>query len=177
MLCGLAVGVWSLGCAENKYDIQVGSAYGPGVKFDGIGTTYALEPMDEQAAEDGRLVSPEVEAYLRETVERGLAEKGFVRTDTNNADFWLDYYVAELEGTDRNETVYGVTYEEGSLVMDVIDPDTHEIIWQGAAYARIHPSDPPNVREQRMDIAVRRLLEKFPTKTGQPAPAQGKTGD
>ena len=176
VVCGLTVSLWSLGCAENKYNIEVSSAYGPGVKLGGIGTTYALKALDEDTAKKRRTVNPDFDKYLRETIERGLAENGFVRTEKGDVDFWLDYYVARFKGTDRRASAHGVTYDQGSLVMEVVDPDTRKLIWEGAAYARIQPSDPPDVREERINIAVRRLLEQFPKKDGPPATPQGKTG-
>ncbi|UCG32545.1 MAG: DUF4136 domain-containing protein [Phycisphaerales bacterium] len=176
MASGLAVGLLSCGCAENKYNIEVSSAYGPGVKFGGIGTTYDLKPLDEETAKKRRTVNPEFDTYLRETIERGLAENGFVKSDKGGVDFWLDYYVARLKGTDRRASAHGVTYDEGSLLMEVIDPDTRELIWQGAAYARLQASDPPDVREERINIAVRRLMEQFPTKDGRSPQPQGTTG-
>lgn len=176
MTCGLAVGLLSFGCAENKYNIEVSSAYGPGVKFGGIGTTYDFKPLDEETAKKRRVMNPDFEQYLRETVERGLADSGFVRSDRGGVDFWLDYYVARLRGTDRRASAHGVAYDKGSLVMEVIDPDTRELIWQGAAFARIQASDPPDVREERINMAVGRLMEEFPTKDGRPAQPKGPSG-
>lgn len=53
-------------------------------------------------------------------------------------------------------------YDEGSLILDFVTPQTRELIWRGAAKAAIDEADSPNTKRERINEAVRRMLEQFP---------------
>jgi len=55
-------------------------------------------------------------------------------------------------------------YEEGSLVLDVIDPAQSELVWRGTASKAIDRSWTPEERETEVREAVRALLAEFPPK-------------
>ena len=55
-------------------------------------------------------------------------------------------------------------YEEGSLVLDVIDPGQSQLVWRGTASKAIDPSWTPAEREVEVREAVRALLAEFPPK-------------
>ncbi len=55
-------------------------------------------------------------------------------------------------------------YEEGSLVLDVIDPDKSELVWRGTASKAVDPSWTPEEREVEVREAVQALLAEFPPK-------------
>jgi hypothetical protein len=58
----------------------------------------------------------------------------------------------------------GINYEryrEGTLVLDIIKPDSNQVIWRGKAVSVIGD---PSGRKQAIEAAVGRLLKKFPPK-------------
>jgi hypothetical protein len=53
-------------------------------------------------------------------------------------------------------------YEEGTLMLDVIDNASNELVWRGAAQARIDPNRSPQERTELINRAVREILDRFP---------------
>lgn len=155
------------GCNPEGH-ITVVSEYGKDIKFDGLGSNYAwiAEPAP-------RVGSPELHDLIRTTAEKNLAEKGFVLTSEGQADFLVAHRVYRREKTDASVNPHGEIYEEGSLILDVLDPAVPQSpntprtrIWRGIARARIMDSDPPDLREKRMETAMKALMREFPKKTG-----------
>lgn len=158
-LCALAGAAALAGCNAGG-PISIASTYGPGIKFSGLGATYAWAP---DAAEQ-RVGSAGFHELVRGSVEKHLAAKGFALNSTGTAGFWMDYRVERREKTYAGAVAFGETIEEGSLVLEVLDPATRQFLWRGIARARIMDSDPPEVRRQRLEAAMRGLMEKFPKK-------------
>jgi hypothetical protein len=51
-------------------------------------------------------------------------------------------------------------YTEGSVVVDVVDPKTKELLWRGQGVARV--SDNPNTYANELEKTVTAILKKFP---------------
>lgn len=150
---------WVAGCTG---PIRVRSVYGPGIRLDGLGSRY-----DWVADSGSRPSNPQFDQLIRGTFDEQLAAKGFTRTEDPLRDFDLDYRVGRVV---KGDLLYERTYEEGSLIVDVLDPQDGRIIWRGIAEAMVRDSDPPEVREKRIKEAARRLLEQFPSRLGPSAP-------
>jgi hypothetical protein len=54
------------------------------------------------------------------------------------------------------------TTEEGTLIVDIIDPVKKEIIWRGWARSQLHLKAD---REQRIHEVVSRILAGFPSRS------------
>ena len=148
------------GCA-NPNEIQVQSAYGPGVKLGGIGDSYAWSGRPPA----GRITekSPDGSAtdFVRNRVNKTLAPRGFSMTEPAKADFLLKSILTRGISTDRT-SAHGSTYRSGTLVLEVLDPKTRKLIWRAIAYARLNDADPPDLRRERIRIAIARLMQTFP---------------
>jgi hypothetical protein len=57
---------------------------------------------------------------------------------------------------------HGEVFEEGSLVLDVLDPQSGKLIWRSVARARLDMATSPEVKEQRLTLAVQHLMKDFP---------------
>jgi len=53
-------------------------------------------------------------------------------------------------------------YDEGTVVLDIIDPKTRNLVWRGSAQSRVDDGDTPEERDARVNEAYRRILERFP---------------
>ena len=53
-------------------------------------------------------------------------------------------------------------YEEGSLILDFVDPQTKELIWRGSAKAEVDDVRTPEKREALINEAVQKILKNFP---------------
>lgn len=55
-----------------------------------------------------------------------------------------------------------VHYEEGTIIVDMVNPKTNTLLWRGSASEVIRPHITPEERDERVYEAVEKLLEKFP---------------
>jgi Domain of unknown function (DUF4136) len=51
-------------------------------------------------------------------------------------------------------------YKEGTLVVDMYDNSSHQLLWRGTAADTV--SDKPEKNEKKLDKAVEKMFEKFP---------------
>lgn len=153
--------VASVSCTET-IDIQTDASYGPGIKLSGLGDRYAWAPTSRQSGDGDRVDNPQVRAFLRSTIDESLSKRGFSCITEGRPDFWLLYRVTRVLQDDWDATPFGTPYPAGTLVVDVVDPATRQLVWRGTATARIDPSNPPEIREERIRAAVSMLMSKFP---------------
>lgn len=146
--------------------LDVSSAYGSGMKLDGLGPTYAWAPASLGAGEQFRPQSPEVDAMLKRIIEEQLAKKGFSQSPSGTPDFLLRDGVFRETKTDSSVSPFGVPYEKGSLFVDALNPTDGKLIWRGVAQARLDESAAPLDRERLVTTAVGELFKKFPARTG-----------
>ena len=53
------------------------------------------------------------------------------------------------------------SFEQGTLVLDIIDAKTKDLLWRSSAQAEVHRDAPEAERERRLQEAVRRMLQGF----------------
>src|SRR5438067_232020 len=103
-LCALSSAAALVGCNAGG-PITVVSAYGPGIKFSGLGPSYAWAPEPAE----GRIGSPGLHELIHSYVEKRLAAKGFAKNSTGAADFLIDYRVGRREKTYAGAVAFGET--------------------------------------------------------------------
>ena len=171
---GLLAAAFS-GCTS----IKVTSDYDPDASFEGL-DSYAWLPREQPRTGDPRLDNTLVAARVRKAVDAAFAEKG-IRLVSEMPAFMVAYNVA-LEKKIRVDTVhrgyghgrygwhggyvsndtYVREYEVGTVLLDILEPKTRNLLWRGSASARVTESATPEQREQRINAAVERMLAKFP---------------
>ncbi|MDY7093047.1 MAG: DUF4136 domain-containing protein [Acidobacteriota bacterium] len=122
--------------------------------------------------------APILEARLQAAVEKGLQNRGFQKaTEDQEADFLVLIFGAiedrlDLSGVDYelsprvhwadDESLrFQRSYKEGTLVIDILDAASGELVWSGAAH---DASDKPEKLVERIEKAVAKILRKFPPK-------------
>jgi hypothetical protein len=118
------------------------------------------------------------------SVEEALAGRGYVKTATSEGDFEVAWFLT-VEPKTKVTTVndyhgyggpyrgwYGAgyggsttvvdSYNEGTLIIDVKDATSGQLIWRGSASARLREKADPEKSQQRANEAVSAILEKFP---------------
>jgi hypothetical protein len=162
VIAGLLGIVMSVGCSETG-NIDVSSRYGAGVKLAGLGSTFAWAP----APADPPGTSPAAAQFrqaFRDNVEKALVAKGFALNQAGPANFLVDCRIGMREKTDSSVNPHGEVFEEGSLVLDVLNPSSKALIWRSVAQARVLREIPHDVREKRINMAVQRMMKDFPPK-------------
>lgn len=105
-------------------------------------------------------------------IETELLAKGMVKSE--NPDVLISIFTKAREQVDVHEThwspfyynAYQRTtvskYTEGTLFIDVIDPEGKKLIWQGVGSGFLTKSQKPEKREANIALFVKEILEKYP---------------
>lgn len=149
----------------------------------GIGSrkTFRVLPVPERrggpssSPDDPMLVNSLSNRALRNDLVQAFEDRGYVETETA-PDFEVAYYASAREKLDVTSWDYGYAwrprwwrgwgptdvteYTEGSVIIDVIDPTTKELLWRGRGVAAV--SDNERTYESDLEKTVTAVLNKFP---------------
>lgn len=169
VLCAAFVAV--SGCASN-----VAIDYDPDYDFTTFRTYRWYEPELQRG--DALAANPLARNRVVEAVDRALAEKGFRLVDGQESDFLVFVHAASRDRVQVHEgggfyywrgpfmfgsrPVYVDDYEEQTLFVDVIDPDTRELIWRGSQVRAVQNYNDPIKAQAVMDKIVWKILKDFP---------------
>jgi hypothetical protein len=112
---------------------------------------------------------------IKASVNGELAKKGYAQ-NAENPDFFVMYHTGTESKVDVTDWGYGYgyggywggggvdvyQYTEGTLLLDIIDAKSKQLVWRGMAQGTIDPDAPAERREQRLNEAVTRMLATFP---------------
>jgi uncharacterized protein DUF4136 len=160
------------GCATMKVNSHVER----GAEFTHY-RTWAWASAAAQPTGDPRLDSnPFFEDRLRGAVEHEMTRKGYIRSAlAGPPDLLLHYHVNfsktyEVTGGARSGSCYrncepeAYAYEQGTLVVDVVDSRTEKVVWRGWVLDNMEGViDRQNVMEAEVDAAVAKMFERFPS--------------
>ena len=170
VVLGLLVAA-AVGCT--RFDVHVNRD--PSVDLTRL-RSWAWLPADLQEPADQRLLDRYLDRKLRATADRVLREKGVVPANGGTPDFFLNY---RLTSNDRSSSAppyrYGLggwwseaearsrdSYAVGTLLLDVVLPQTRSLVWRGTASARLVPHASLEKSANRVELVVERILENFP---------------
>jgi Domain of unknown function (DUF4136) len=119
-----------------------------------------------------------VDAQIKDSIDSQLASKGLTKTDTDKADLYIGYQVSIDQ--ERQWNAYGMggglrwgggmataqssTIGIGTLVLDMYDPSTKQLVWTGRATKTLDPSANQQKKQKNLDNAMKKLLKNFPPK-------------
>jgi Domain of unknown function (DUF4136) len=117
-----------------------------------------------------------VDQQIKNSIDAQLAAKGLTKTDGDNADLHVAYQVGMQQQTQWN--AYGMggrwaggmasaqssTINIGTLVFDMYDPSTKQLVWTGRATKTVDPSKNPEKNQKNLDKAMAKLLKNYPHK-------------
>jgi Domain of unknown function (DUF4136) len=113
---------------------------------------------------------------IRNAVDAQMAAKGF-HAEASAPDLLVVYHTGladKVSVTDWGYTYAGSywgwagrdidvsTYTEGTLIVDLVDAASKELVWRGSATGTVDPSASPEKREQRLNDAVARMFSNYP---------------
>src|SRR2546422_9812476 len=120
---------------------------------------------------------PLMKQRLIDAVNAKLMEKG-LQLATDNADLGVSVNVATQEkhtlntfydgfggwgwgwGGGGTATTTVQTYEVGTMVVDLFDTKTKQIVWRGTATSTV--PDKPNKKEEKVEKALEKMFKDFP---------------
>jgi len=169
--------------------IKVTSDYDPAVSFAGLQSYQWIPDIPTKTGDpriDGNTL---LQNRVKHAVDKYLASKGYQLVRLEKPDFLVTYHVTLDKQTEiktintynhygpgwgwrygRNyypvmgygtETVV-YNYDQGSLIIDIVEPINRELIWRGSATDKVNFSHTPEQKEQKINQAVEKLLEQFP---------------
>jgi len=159
------------GCAT----MNVSSHIERGVDFAQF-RTWDFGPADALPTGDPRLDNnPFFKDYLEGAVGKELERRHYTRTNTGTPDLLVHYHANisktfDVNGVDtRNGYCYDncqanvFEYEQGTIVLDVVDTHTNRVIWRGWAQDNIDGViDRQDLLRKVVNTAVARMMEMFP---------------
>ena len=166
VVCGLFLLV---GCSSMHIETQ----HADDVDFSRYKTwNWLPEPVTPDT--DPRLADPMVKMRIRRAIEKEFLTQGF-RKDTTSPDFIVNYHAAlkdqlsqsavdnsydtaMYDRYDQNWTYqYTSEWQEGTLIIDILDSRTKELVWRGSAQAEIAMTASDEERDKRVEEAVRKM--------------------
>ncbi|MFI3246668.1 MAG: DUF4136 domain-containing protein [Ferrimonas sp.] len=170
------------GCANIRTNID----YNTSINFSQFNSWAWLQPAQMAAAEayrhDGLY-----DARIRAAIENELPARGLFKTTENNAGLLVNYLTSVQNKVDIN-TFYNnfgyypyyrpdpwrpvfapdiqvQQYQEGTLIIDLIDAQTSQLVWRGTATSIIDPDQTPAERTKSINKAVKAILAQYPPTT------------
>jgi hypothetical protein len=130
-----------------------------------------------QSMNDPMLVNSITNRALRADLVQGFENRGYAVSD--NPDFVVAYYACAKDKLDVTYWDYGyafypgswgpgwgpydttvMQYTQGTVIIDVINPSTKELLWRGQGVARVSDDEPQY--EQDLRKTIRAVLDEFP---------------
>ena len=172
--------------ASAKSDIEIKIEKSPKADFSGY-KTYNWIPGVEKRTTDPRLRDTELDQRVREYVDRELQARGYQKENFTDPDFWVGYY-AVIESQVDKQTVrvnigmprhtgaigggsWGPAmeevdmsryYDQGTLILDVVDGRENKVIWRASAEAEVQEKAKIEARRERLRKAIAKMLESVP---------------
>jgi len=165
LLAGLLLTAGTLAAQDVRYN------YMPGTDFSKYHTYKWV------AIEGGAHPNQIMDAQIKQSVDTQLAAKGMTKTDSDKADLYVAYQVAVDKEKQWNgygmgggvrwggmATATSSTINVGTLVLDLYDPTTKQLVWTGNATKTIDPSSNQEKNQKNLDKAMAKLLKNYPPK-------------
>jgi hypothetical protein len=165
--------VFALGCSS----ISVTTDFDNKVDFTRL-STYSWLPNPETPSEGIQAELAQntlIEGRVKNAVDAKLASKG-IRKTTQDPDMLVAFHTGVQDKVDVRSWGYGyggywgyggtgvttVNYQEGTLILDFIDPKTKELMWRGVGKKVLSEKTTPEKSEKTIREAVEKILEKYP---------------
>lgn len=168
------------GCSSSPSSVDYRTDYA----FNSLQSFFIL-PVDESV-----YANPKVSHIAVERIKTLLGEelsKRYSAADEKSADFLVRYFLV-MEDRMRVESYntsfgmyrsgygyhYGLQspnvkntyYQQGSIIIDIIDAKTDEVVWRGSTEGKVKEKLTPEQQDERIRAYLAELFTKFP-------PAQG----
>ena len=165
-LVALLLAGGALAAQDVKYNFM------PGTDFSKY-HTYKWVPI-----EGGAHPNQIMDAEIKQAVDAQLSTKGLTKADSDKAELYVGYQIAVDQ--EKQWNAYGMgggirwgggmatatqsTINVGTLVLDMYDPSTKQLVWTGNATKTIDPSSNQEKNQKNLNKAMEKLLKNYPPK-------------
>lgn len=161
--------------------INVSQDYDPAMNFGTI-TSFRWESEAQEATGDPRIDNPLRDARIRAAIERVLAEKGFTPSANAPPAFLVRYQYTLRQKLESGSGGVGFgigsygrhggiavgtgnpvrEYDEGMLVIDLVNAVSPTQLWRGTGTQRFRDYDNPEKASRDINTLVEKILVQFP---------------
>ncbi len=164
--------------------LQVNVDYDQAAAFDNL-KSYAWVPGTPEKSNNPKLDS---DTLLHDRIQGAISNwfsmHGFEKKPLQQADFLIAYRVVVEDKTSVTvlndyygypmgwrygyyrpygaQRTYVYDYQQGSIIIDIVDPKTRKLMWRGSATDEVREAATPEKRQQRIAEAVNAILKTFP---------------
>jgi hypothetical protein len=172
------VALAAAGAAACGSNVQVRTQAAPGFTTAGR-STFRILPVPARTdgatlgANDPMMENSITNRALRQDVRQALESRGYRPADGGPADIDVALYAAANQALDIRTYNYGYTwrgwpreytevtpYERGTVIVDLVDPSTRQLLWRGQGVAQV--STDPNEYVDELGKVVRSIAKKIP---------------
>ncbi|WP_339789540.1 DUF4136 domain-containing protein [uncultured Imperialibacter sp.] len=164
-----------LSLALNGCATRVSTSFDRQADFNRYKTFCWLQGCEFTFTGPGYMNDSAVVSNLKNAIIKEMEEKGFVY-DAENPDLLLDFHVTvenrqtnvyrfeedrflQLDPVDQSDVYY---FLEGTLIMDIADRETGQMIWRSSASRYLELN--PEMTEKNLRRGIGIVLKKFPPK-------------
>jgi hypothetical protein len=181
----MKAGVLGLFLLTGCSTLTVQTDYEPQYDFSALKTYAWLDtpaPSNDIRVNNSLIINRVVAA-----VNNDLKSKGYQLTDKDKADFYVNWF-GGIENKIRQETIntfygglgygygawgyggfwpgysqtYDVEYQEGTLIIDIADSKSKQLIWRGTGRDYVEEKDTPEKITEGINQSVSKILSSFP---------------
>lgn len=148
-------------------DVEIIHYSEPSTDFNSYQTFHILKPTLKQRSTIG--IKPEVYEWIQSAVTQTMQQKGLQSKQKNPdvvvlysiflKDKWKLYTIESGLIPGAYESMHKVNYKEGTLLINVIDSKTEQVVWRGQAVGSV-PED--GATYEAVNAAVIKVLSKYP---------------
>lgn len=172
-LIGIAV---LAGCSS----ISVSNDFDPGADFAKFKTYgWITKPTNTSGnAQQAQMQSGLLGKRIQNAVDGQMVQHGFTKNE-DNPDVLVVYHTGVQDKVQVTDWGYGYgpyggwyggggvdvyQYQEGTLIVDMVDAATHQLVWRGTAQGVLGGKKSPEQQQQILDNVVGRMFQKYPPK-------------
>jgi hypothetical protein len=165
------------------FSVHVTSTVAPNADFATLRTFKVLDLPPRRGgplpvANHPMVINSVANLALRRHLANAFTGRGYA-ADEANPDFTIAYYAGLRDTVITADYDYGyinrwggfaeygtsqisTEYVEGTVIVDVVNPKTHELVWRGQGVSDL--SDDPEKYSQLLNRTVRAIVQRFPTR-------------
>lgn len=164
----LSIAVFALAAAVQAQSVKID--FDPSADFAGV-RSYSFQ-SGKKIGGSALLDNTLIDSRIRQAVERELGARN-VRETRDNPDVLVAYHVGRKDRVDVDAFSYGIgprwragwtdvmvtNYTEGTLILDIIDAQTNELIWRAYCTGAVTS---PEQAGKKIDKAAKKAFKKYP---------------
>lgn len=145
--------------------------------------TFDWFPGGHETAGEGQVDDPFIDKRVRGALAANLAAKGFEKVQGVTPDFYVNHHLSVRTRLTSSgiSTHYGVgsfgswggvgigvgtspvrEYDEGTLVIDVVDARSRQLVWRGTGSKAVSRNPTPEDSSRAIQEAVMEIMKPFP---------------